>query len=88
MDGWAIYLVECGDGSLYCGIARDLLARVDAHNAGRGARYTRARRPVRPVYAESVATRSDAQVREHQIKRLTRAEKLVLVQGGPPALDS
>ncbi|RMF98028.1 MAG: GIY-YIG nuclease family protein [Gammaproteobacteria bacterium] len=72
---WQVYMVECRDGSLYTGIARDLEQRLAAHNAGTGARYTRSRRPVRLVYAETRDSRSDAQRREAEIKRLRAADK-------------
>jgi putative endonuclease len=67
---WLIYIVECRDGSLYTGI--------DSHNAGTGARYTAARRPVRLVYSEDAASRSAASKREISIKRLTRKAKQAL----------
>jgi putative endonuclease len=73
-----VYIVRCSDGTLYTGWAVDVAARVKAHNAGRGARYTRARRPVRLVYSEELPTRAEAMQRERQIKRLPRAKKLAL----------
>ncbi len=79
MGGWAVYILRCADGSLYTGITNDLAARVAAHGSGRAARYTRGRRPVQLVYREAAASRSEASRREAAIKRLGRAEKLVLV---------
>jgi putative endonuclease len=78
---WRVYIVRCADGSLYTGIARDVVRRVAAHNAdgGAGASYTRSRRPVTLVYQETAADRSAASKREYQIKQLSRAEKLALV---------
>lgn len=73
------YILECGDGSLYTGWTNDLARRVKAHNAGRGAKYTRSHRPVRLVYFESFATKEEALAREAAIKRLTRAAKLALI---------
>lgn len=76
-----VYLVCCNDGSLYAGIATDVARRLAQHNgqlAG-GARYTRARRPVRLVYEESAASRSAAAKREYQIKQLSRRDKLLLI---------
>ena len=73
-------MVRCADGSLYTGYARDLQARVKAHNAGRGARYTAARRPVRLVYAEVCESLGAALRREHAIKRLSRVGKQKLVR--------
>jgi len=76
---WVIYMLRCGDGSLYTGITNDLTKRLAAHRAGTGARYTRARLPVRLVYREARATRGSALRREAAIKRLPRAAKLALV---------
>jgi putative endonuclease len=73
------YIVECSDGTLYTGWARDVRARVKAHNAGRGARYTRTRRPVRLSYWERQPSRAAAMRRERQLKRLSRAKKLALI---------
>ena len=73
------YMVECADGSLYTGWTNDLKRRVAAHNAGRGAKYTRSRRPVRLVYFERFATKEEALSREAGIKLLTRAAKLALI---------
>jgi putative endonuclease len=73
------YLVQCADGTYYAGWTTDLEARVEAHNAGRGARYTRGRRPVRLVYWEAQPDRSAAQQREAALRRLSRAKKRALV---------
>ena len=78
MSDWSVYLVRCRDGSLYCGIAKDVTKRVAAHNAGRGARYTRARGPVRLVWQKGGFGHGDALRREHAIKKLSRREKLRL----------
>ena len=75
---WLVYIVECHDGSLYTGITNDLQKRIDSHNAGTGAKYTVARRPVRLVYREDAASRSAASKREITIKRLTRKAKQAL----------
>ena len=75
---WLIYIVECRDGSLYTGITNDLQKRIDSHNAGTGAKYTAARRPVRLVYREDATSRSSASKREITIKRLTRKAKQAL----------
>jgi putative endonuclease len=79
-----VYIVRCADGSLYTGWAVDVERRVKAHNAGRGAAYTRMHGPVELVYAEELPTRSEAQKRELAIKRYPRAKKLALCQP-PPA---
>lgn len=70
-----VYMVECADGTYYTGWTVDLAARVAAHNAGTGARYTRARRPVRLVYWERVADASAALRREASLRRLPHAQK-------------
>ncbi len=82
---WQIYIVSCSDGSFYTGIAKDVLRRIDEHNQDdlKAARYTRARRPVRLIYKELVATRSEAAKREHEIKKMSRKEKEVLVKKAP-----
>ena len=75
-----VYLLRCADGTLYTGFTNDLARRLAAHNAGRGAKYTRGRRPVELVYWESFSNKSSALRREYAIKRLSRAEKLSLIQ--------
>lgn len=75
-----VYIVRCADDTLYTGWAMDVTRRVAAHNAGRGARYTRMHGPVELVYIEEVRTRSDALKREHAIKGYPRAKKLALCQ--------
>ena len=74
-----VYLLECSDGSLYCGWTTDLEKRLERHNAGAGAKYTRSRRPVTLVYCEEYENRRDALSREWHLKRLPRQEKLALV---------
>ena len=76
------YILECADGSLYCGWTDDIDRRVAAHNAGKGAKYTRSRLPVRLVWHEEFATKEEAMSREWHIKKLTRAQKLKLIGGG------
>ena len=80
---WSVYLVRCRDGSLYCGIAKDVGRRVAAHNAGRGARYTRARGPVRLVWQQDGFGHGDALRREYAIKKLSKTRKLALLEGVP-----
>lgn len=80
---WQVYLVLCNDGTLYCGISRDIDVRLEEHNQGKGAKYTRARRPVRLVwYSDGIVTRSEASKLELQIKKLTRSQKWALIRGG------
>jgi len=74
-----VYILRCGDGSLYTGIALDVPARLAQHRAGSGARYTRGREPLELVYQEASPSRSSATRREAAIKRATRAEKLALI---------
>ena len=76
-----VYLLECADGTLYAGWTTDLHRRVEAHNRGAGARYTRGRRPVRLVYWEESPSRGEAQQREAALRRLSRPEKLALAAG-------
>lgn len=73
--------MRCGDGSLYTGIAKDVAARLKKHNSGRGAAYTRSRRPVALAHLEPGFTRSQALSREASIKSLPRASKLLLTRG-------
>jgi putative endonuclease len=77
---WFVYLLRCADGSLYTGCTNDLERRLGQHNDGRGARYTRSRRPVVLAWRRRVKDRPAALRLEARLKRLTRAEKLALVQ--------
>ena len=77
---WKLYLLRCGDGTLYCGITTDVESRLEAHRSGRGAKYTRGRGPVELVYREEQANRAEASKREYQIKQLSRPEKLALIE--------
>lgn len=78
--GWHVYILECRDGTLYTGVAKDLDARIAVHNDGKGAKYTRSRRPVALVYAESANDRSSAQQREYAIRHLRLTDKQALIQ--------
>jgi putative endonuclease len=75
---WQVYLLRCGDGSLYAGATSDLARRVARHATGQGARYTRSRLPVVLVHAEPARDRGAALRREAALKRLTRREKLAV----------
>lgn len=77
---WSVYLVRCADKSLYTGIAKDVKARVSAHNLGKGAAYTRSRKPVKLVYRRNGMTRSAALIEEARIKSLERTEKLAFLK--------
>lgn len=74
------YIVKCSDGSLYTGWTNNLEKRIKDHNAGRGAKYTKARRPVVLVYNEEFPTKQEAMKREWEIKRLSRKEKLSMIE--------
>ena len=76
---WA-YMVRCADGTLYAGWTTDVTARVEAHNSGKGAKYTRGRAPVHLAWAEACETKQEAMQKEAALKRMRRAEKEMLVQ--------
>ena len=73
---WVTYLLRCSDNSLYCGISNDLKSRLLDHNSGKGAKYTRSRRPVELVGVSSELTKSDALKLEHKIKQLPANRKI------------
>ena len=75
------YIVECADGTYYCGYTNDLEKRIKTHNQGKGAKYTKPRLPVVLVYYEEFETKEEAMSREWQIKQLSRAEKEKLIRG-------
>lgn len=82
MSDWTVYMLRCGDKSLYTGIAKDVVRRVFEHNHddALAAKYTRGRRPVKLVYQEAWATRSKAGKREYEIKQMKKVEKERLVK--------
>ena len=77
--GWFVYILRCGDGTLYTGITDDVEKRLSAHRAGKGAKYTRGRGPLELVYTEELADKSSALRREIAIKKLSRKSKLCLL---------
>ena len=79
-QGYFCYLLECSDGTFYTGWTTDPQRRETEHNAGRGARYTRSRRPVRLVYVEAQRDRSAALRREHALRKLSHAQKQALIE--------
>lgn len=81
---WFVYMLRCGDGSLYTGCTDCVERRLAVHQSGKGAKYTRSRLPLELVYQEEVADRSAALRREAAIKRLTRKEKLSLLEEPNP----
>lgn len=76
---WWVYLLECGDGTLYTGITNDVERRLAMHQAGKGARYTRGRGPIKLLWREPWPDRASASRRELEVKRLSRGAKLALV---------
>lgn len=81
------YIVKCKDGTLYTGWTNHLEQRIEAHNLGKGARYTRYRRPVELVYYEILETKEEAMRREYAIKQLSRQEKFALIEQMKGARD-
>lgn len=81
MKQWCVYILRCGDGTLYTGMTDDFPHRLEQHRAGKGAKYTRGRGPIEPVYLEAAEDRSAALRREWEIKQLSRCEKLALIAG-------
>ncbi|MDD2922008.1 MAG: GIY-YIG nuclease family protein [Anaerolineales bacterium] len=75
------YILECSDGTFYTGWTTDPQRRVLRHNKGTGAKYTRARRPVKLVYLEAQSNRTEAMKREAAIKKMRRAQKIKLIEG-------
>jgi putative endonuclease len=73
---WVVYLILCSDGSLYCGVTNNLKNRMTAHNSGRGAKYTRSRRPVKLVGVSSKMTKSDALKLEYHVKQVPAGKKI------------
>lgn len=81
MNKYYVYMLRCSDNSLYCGYTDNLEKRLEAHNSGKGAKYTRSRRPVELVYFEELYSKSDALKREYNIKKLTHTQKTELITG-------
>jgi putative endonuclease len=77
---WYLYIVECSDTSLYCGITNNIERRIEEHNNGTGGRYTRSRLPVKLKYFERYHKKGEALKREYQIKGWTREEKIALIK--------
>lgn len=77
---WHLYILRCGDNSLYTGITTDVKKRLEAHQSGKGAKYTRGRGPLKLVYREECGSHSDALKREIEIKKLTRERKQLLIE--------
>lgn len=77
---WYLYILRCGDGSLYTGITTDVEKRLEAHKSGKGAKYTRGRGPLELVYREECGDHSAALRRELEVKALSREDKLKMIQ--------
>lgn len=75
-----VYIVRCSDDTLYTGYTNDLDRRIQMHNDGQGAKYTKGRRPVKLVYSEKFKSKSKAMKREYEIKQFKRSKKLVLIK--------
>lgn len=82
MGSHFVYIVRCSDNSLYTGYTNNIEVRINKHNAGKGAKYTKTRRPVVLVYQEMYETKSEALHREYEIKTFTRQRKLKLIEEG------
>jgi len=76
---WMVYILKCSDGTFYTGISNNLKARIEKHNSGKGAKYTKPRRPVNLVYSEICSDKSSSLKREMQIKKLSRQKKMDLI---------
>ena len=85
-ESWKVYILRCGDGSLYTGITKDISARLEQHRSGKGAKYTRGRGPITVRYVERCFDKSQALKREYNVKRLSRSEKMELCAGMSPDL--
>ena len=79
LQEWSVYILRCNDDTFYTGMAKDVKARLKQHNLGRGAAYTRSRRPALLLYAQNGLTRSEALVYEAKIKSLSRQQKEALI---------
>ncbi len=82
-EAWYVYILQCSDGSLYTGVAKDVFVRLAEHNSGKGARYTRSRKPCLLRFFERHPTRSSAQAEEARIKRMSRDEKIAFLSRCP-----
>jgi predicted GIY-YIG superfamily endonuclease len=82
---WTVYILRCGDGSLYTGIAKDVQTRVKQHSEGRGATYTRTHLPIQLVYQQEGLTHSKALIREAKIKAMPRSRKEAILSDEPGA---
>ncbi len=86
MSQWFLYILRCGDGTLYTGITDDVPGRLEAHRTGKGAKYTRGRGPLELCYQEACGSKSQALKREIAVKRLKKEAKLALCRAYPGEL--
>ena len=80
MEKWFVYIVECSDGSYYCGITNDVQKRIKKHDSGKGAKYTRGRGPVRLLCSEAFCSRSEALKVESMVKKQKKENKITYLQ--------
>ena len=80
-SNWYLYILRCGDGTLYTGITTDVQKRLETHRSGKGAKYTRGRQPLELAYRETCGSHSHALRRELEVKKLTRQGKEALIAG-------
>jgi len=80
---WRLYILRCSDGSYYTGVTTDIANRLEVHNSGKGAKYTRSRRPVKLVYFEDCESEAHARRREVEVKGWRRSKKEELIRGFP-----
>lgn len=79
MSNYFVYMATCADGTIYTGYTKNLIERIEKHNAGHGARYTKLHRPIRLSYTEIFSSQKEAMKRERELKKLSRGEKLLLI---------
>ena len=83
---WYLYILECSDGTYYTGITTDIPRRIQAHEDGKGAKYTKGRAPLKLIYSEECTDRSSASKRELQVKALAKEEKIALIRAATDAV--
>ena len=88
LSNWFVYIVKCSDNTYYTGITTDTDKRIEKHNKGNGAKYTRSRNPVKLVYFKPSLNRSSASKEEHRIKSLTREDKILLINNNKLPLNN
>jgi putative endonuclease len=84
---WSLYILECGDGSLYTGISNNVEKRLTSHQSGKGAKYTRTHQPVKLMYVEKCGRQGKAMSREREVKRFPKKKKLNLIASGTSSIE-